>query len=855
MTTAVNPRLRIAATAALVCGAYLVGARLGEELRILPVSTSVLWPPNAILTATLLLTPTRRWWIYLLAAFPAHLIGQLGTARPTALVLALFVTNCSEALLAAGGVRRFSDGRRFDTLREVAVFVCYAVIAAPFLSSFADAAVLTLFNDEPYWLVWRTRFFSNTLTELMLVPAIVMAVTRGWSWLRDTAPRRRFEAALLAVAPLVVGMIVFSEPFERLEALRDSPSTQLAFVLPVLLWAAVRFGVGGLSLALVMTTLVSLWAGQRAHGPFALLPPAASVAAFQIFLSVVGIPLLCLAAVIKERRRVQLALADRLRFEELLSELSRSFVHLSASDTDAAFKTWLRQLGQILEVERISLYRLPPDSHEILAAHAWTSPSADAPPLLTTTAEHTWLVRELFAERPVVVSRRQDLSPQALRGLEAVFRRGVRSALYLPLIARGRVLGWLSLMMFTAEREWPEELIRRLPLVADVFASAFAQREADEAMRASERLKSAILGSLSSGVAVLDREGRVVTVNNSWTRFGEEAAAWAAHVSVGASYVESCRSAGANGRPQATEAVELVTAVLNGSLPTFTLEYGVGEPVARWFAISVVPLPNPEGGAVVAHADMTDLKRAELDAQRIRQELAHSTRVSTMGELTASLAHELNQPLAGIMTNAQAAQRFLDATPPDYSEIRPILGDIVEDAKRAAEVIERLRELMRKGQPESARVDVNDVVRGVAKLMTSDAIIRGVTIVSDLTAEPLTVLGDRVQLQQLLLNLLVNAMEAMSDAAPADRCVVVRTRPAGGAAEVFVEDSGPGLSPGAEALIFEPFYTTKASGMGMGLSIARSIVQAHGGEIWARSNVTRGATFHFAVPLVGKTVP
>jgi len=855
MTTAVHPRLRLAASAALVCGAYFLGARLGEELRILPVTTSVLWPPNAIMTATLLLTSPRRWWIYLLAAFPAHLIGQLGTTRPMAMVLALFVTNCSEALLAAGGVRRFSDGRGFDTLREAAVFVCYAVIAAPFLSSFADAAVVTFFAGDPYWLVWRTRFFANTLTELMLVPAIVMGVMRGWTWIQDTALPRRVEAALVVLVPIIVGAVVFSEPFERLDALRDSPSTQLAFLLPVLLWSAVRFGVGGLSITLLMSTLVSLWAGARDHGPFALLPAAAAVLAFQIFLSVVGIPLLCLAAVIEERRRVQQALAERLRFEELLSELSGSFVHLSGSDSDAAFETGLRRLGQVLDVERISLYRRSADSHTVLAAHAWTAPGVNAPPLLRTTADHTWLVSELFAERPVVVSRREDLPPTAIRGLEAEFRRGMRSALYLPLVARGGVLGWLSLMTFTAEREWSEELIRRLPLVADVFASAFAQKEADEAIRASEALKSAILGSLNSGVAVLDREGRVVTVNNSWTRFGEEPAAWGAQAGVGASYVGACRRADAAGRAQASEAVELVTAVLNGSLPTFTLEYGVGEPVARWFAISVVPLPSPDGGAVVAHADMTDLKRAELDAQRIRQELAHSTRVSTMGELTASLAHELNQPLAGIMTNAQAAQRFLDATPPDYSEIRPILGDIVEDAKRAAEVIERLRELMRKGQPESSRVDVNDVVRGVAKLMSSDAIIRGVTIVSDLTTEPLTVLGDRVQLQQLLLNLLVNAMEAMNDAVSSERCVVVRTRPAGGAAEVFVEDSGPGLAPGAEGLIFEPFYTTKASGMGMGLSIARSIVQAHGGEIWARSNATRGATFHFAVPLVGKTVP
>ena len=855
MASGLNPRLRIAATAALVCAAYLVGARIGEQLRFLPVTTSVLWPPNAILTATLLLAPARRWWVYLLAAFPAHLIVQLGVTRPTSLVLALFVTNCSEALLAAGGVRWFGDGRRFDTLRDVTIFVAYAVIAAPFLSSFADAAVVSTFNDEPYWLVWRTRFFANTLTELTLVPAIVMAVTRGWPWMRDAAPRRRLEAALLAAAPLVIGATVFGQPFERLEGLRESPGTQLAFLLPVLLWAAVRFGPGGISLTLLTTTLVAVWAGARAHGPFAGMPPAESVLAFQIFLSVVGIPLLCLAAVIEERRRAQEALAERLRFEELLSRLSGSFVHLSVSGTDAAFATSLRELGLFLGVDRLAVYRLSRDSDEVLSAYSWIRPGAVVVPPLATIEGVPWMRAQLFAERPIAIARVEDAPAHAARDVETMRTRGVRSTLVLPLVAGGGVLGCLSFVMFTAERAWPDELIQRLRLVAEVFARALAQKDADEAIRASETLKSAILASLTSGVAVLDRAGRVVAVNTSWTRFAEEPAAWGGQARLGASYVESCRRAGVAGRGQASEAVELIEAVLKGLLPTFTLEYGGGEAVARWFTISVVPLTGPEGGAVVAHAETTEIKRAEIEAQRVRQELAHSARVSTIGELTASLAHELNQPLTGIMANAQAAQRFLDATPPDYSEIRGILSDIVDDDKRAAEVIHRLRELMRKGETESVRVDVNDVVRGVAKLVSNDALIRSVSVVSDLAAGPVTVLGDRVQLQQLLLNLLLNAMEAMHDGAAAERTVVVRTRLADRAVEVFVEDTGPGLAPGAESLIFEPFYTTKPSGMGMGLSIARSIVRAHGGAIWARNNPTRGATFHFALPLAGRTVP
>jgi signal transduction histidine kinase/integral membrane sensor domain MASE1 len=831
----------IAATAALVFVAYLLGAKLGTQLRFLPITTSVLWPPNAILTATLLLTPVRRWWVYLLlGALPAHVIVQSGAGFPVPLMLALFVTNCSEALLAAAGVRRFGRAARFDTLRNVAVFVAYAVLAAPFLSSFADAAVVATFRDEPYWLIWRTRFFANVLTELMLVPGIVLAVTHGWPWFRSAPPRRLLEAALLTAAPVIVGAVVFGHAFDHFEGLRESPGAQVAFLLPVLLWGAVRFGPAGFSFTLLLTTLVAIWVGSRAGGPFGGLPPAESVLSFQIFLSVVGIPLLFLAAVLEERQRAQAALAERLRFEELLSQLSSSFVHLSASLTDSAVATWLGQLGRFLNVDCVVLYRLPADSGDPRVVQAWTAPAVEgARATAPLGAEHAWVVRELRAERPVTIAGRDGLPP----------------ALHLPLVAGGGVLGGLSFLTLSAARAWPPELVQRLGLVAEVFASALAQRDAGEAIRASETLKSAILASLTSGVAVLDREGCVVAVNRAWTRFGEEPAAWGAHAGVGASYVERCRAAAVAGRTAASDVIELIRAVLGGGLPTFTLEYGGGEHSSRWFTISVVPLTGMQGGAVVSHADVTEVKRAEIEAQRVRQQLSHSARVSTMGELTASLAHELNQPLTGIMTNAQAAQRFLESTPPDYREIRSILADIVDDDRRAAEVIHRLRELMRKGEPESMRLDLNEVVRDVLKLVGSDAIIRRITLTSDAAPGPLTVIGDRVQLQQLLLNLLINAMEAISDADPGERVVAVRTRSTERAVEVFVEDTGSGLAPGAEGLIFEPFYTTKASGMGMGLSIARSIVQAHGGAIWTRNNPSRGATFHFALPRVEQTVP
>lgn len=238
--------LHTAGLALLVCVGYYVGANIGFILRFPPATPSVMWPPNAILTATLLLTPPRRWWIYLLAALPAHLAAELGAGWPTSLVLALFTTNCSEALLAAAGVRWLSDAFvRFDTLRRVAAFIVAAVLLAPFISSFVDAAAVTTLQGEPYWLVWRTRFFSNILTELTLVPALVMVMTAGPGWLWGASRSQHAEAALLAGMLLAVGLIVFAGPIQGLEAIPDAPRTLLVFLLPFLLWATVRFGPGG----------------------------------------------------------------------------------------------------------------------------------------------------------------------------------------------------------------------------------------------------------------------------------------------------------------------------------------------------------------------------------------------------------------------------------------------------------------------------------------------------------------------------------------------------------------------------------------------------------------------------------
>ena len=241
--------------------------------------------------------------------------------------------------------------------------------------------------------------------------------------------------------------------------------------------------------------------------------------------------------------------------------------------------------------------------------------------------------------------------------------------------------------------------------------------------------------------------------------------------------------------------------------------------------------------------------RAEAEAQRTRDNLAHFTRVSAMGELAASLAHELNQPLTAILTNAQAASRLLAAPTQLTPQLKEILQDIVDDDKRATAVIGRMRELVSKHVTERGPVDMNEIIHSVMKLVASDAAFREVSIDLELATARLTVEGDRVQLQQVILNLVLNALEATSASDRSPRRAIISTSTSDShSVHVAVRDNGPGLSEGNETQVFEPFFTTKGSGMGMGLSIARSIIESHGGKIWARNGSDTGAEFHFTIP-------
>ena len=251
-----------------------------------------------------------------------------------------------------------------------------------------------------------------------------------------------------------------------------------------------------------------------------------------------------------------------------------------------------------------------------------------------------------------------------------------------------------------------------------------------------------------------------------------------------------------------------------------------------------------------ASVDITQRKLAELEVARHRNEMAHLSRVTTAGELSGSLAHELNRPLGAILSNAQAAQRMLANGGVDVAEFREILNDIVSEDKRAAEVIRRLRLWLQKGEVQQHSLRINEVVRDVLKLIRTDLISQNVSVDTELERDLPTVTGDPVQLQQVLVNLVVNACDAMADCDTRERRLRIRTgiENGGDAVILSVTDCGGGIQVKEVEQIFEAFFTTKAKGMGLGLSVCRTLIAAHRGKLWATNNAERGATFHFTLP-------
>jgi signal transduction histidine kinase len=270
-----------------------------------------------------------------------------------------------------------------------------------------------------------------------------------------------------------------------------------------------------------------------------------------------------------------------------------------------------------------------------------------------------------------------------------------------------------------------------------------------------------------------------------------------------------------------------------------------------WQIASVVAVLLIQAGLItVLLREHRRRKFSEVQARQRMAELAHVNRFSTAGELTASIAHEINQPLGAILTNAETADAILQSSNPDIAELKDIVKDILQDDRRVAEVIRRMRSLLKKAPFEVKNIDLNDLVRETVEFLSALAIARTVELVSVITPDALPILGDRIQLQQVILNLVVNGIDAMRDTPSETRIISIRTSRVENSAQLSVSDRGSGIPEDKLKEVFVPFFTSKAEGMGMGLSIARTIIEAHHGLISAKNRDHGGATFRIRFPLV-----
>jgi PAS domain S-box-containing protein len=384
---------------------------------------------------------------------------------------------------------------------------------------------------------------------------------------------------------------------------------------------------------------------------------------------------------------------------------------------------------------------------------------------------------------------------------------------------------------------------------AVVFVLDLTERKrAEEALRESERsLRSAIDG-IPGQVAVLAPNGDVEAVNRQIVEYSGRS-------------LEELKNWGTNGTIHPDDLphlIEVFTKSVAAGVPYETetrLRRFDGE--YRWFDIRGVPIRDDSGRIARWYSLLTEIEdrtQALARLQQMQSDFAHMNRVSMMGELAASLSHEIAQPIASARNNARAALNFLDMQPPDLGEVREALGSAVGDADRAGDIIDRIREQMKKTPPRMERFDLDAAINEVLVLARSAVIKHGISVQTRFADGLRPVQGDRVQLQQVLLNLILNAAEAMGsvDAGPRELLISIEQDHTG--VLVAVSDSGPGLDPDNRERIFDAFYTTKSSGTGMGLSICRSIINAHGGRLWAEANEPRGAVFQFTLPAAEREI-
>jgi PAS domain S-box-containing protein len=398
-----------------------------------------------------------------------------------------------------------------------------------------------------------------------------------------------------------------------------------------------------------------------------------------------------------------------------------------------------------------------------------------------------------------------------------------------------------------ALREANAELERRVAArTADLQEEVLRRRATEATLRASEERWRSMFEASAVGIAVIDQQNHFAAANEAFQKM----------VGYTSEELQSLGPLDITHEEDRKASQEMIEDVQSGKRQDCHTEkrYCRKDGKVIWVRVSTARALDSSSalqGIPAIIEDITERKRAEVAWHDAREALSRATRLTVMGELSASIAHEINQPLAAIITNGHACERFLTFSPPDLDEVKDAVGEIVRDGRRASEVLKRIRAMSKNSAPERGQVDVNHAIAEVLALTRDELLRHRVSVQTDLHSNLPTIMADRVQLQQVVLNLVMNGIDAMRAVADRSRILTVRSLLSDrGNIAVNVADSGIGLDPANRERIFDTFFTTKPEGMGMGLAISNTIIEAHRGRLWAESGSPFGAVFAFTLPLV-----
>jgi signal transduction histidine kinase len=591
---------------------------------------------------------------------------------------------------------------------------------------------------------------------------------------------------------------------------------------------------------------------------------------------------------------------DPVRFERLISELSSNFIGLPAQDIDRAIDDSLARIVRTLNIDRSTLSRVFPLTGITEVTHSFALDSFDpVPKQLPARLAAPWTLARALANQAVVFERLDDLPPEAEIDKQTFRSIGLKSHVTMPIVVAGQLHGGLSFGCIREERAWPEDLLGRMRLLADVFGAALARKRAQEELDNAigfERLASAILASLV--LAPPGQEDRAIASGLRdigcfmaadqvmlWRGAGEGRFGWAQHWMADGLPEPAADTRSSSELPWISARIAAGVVVRLARLAELPPPAALDLAALRAIGVrSLLVVPISVSGSISGALSIASLRRenewpdaltpgvsllaevfgslhareaaerrkqaAEVEAAHWRERLAHLVRVHTAGEMSVALAHEITQPLGAIENYAIAARRRANEPVPDMARVIDLLDKVIGQTTRAGDVVQRMRGMTQRHTLEPKAIDIRRAVEECVGMVSMDCDLRGIRIVLAPTGRLPVVMVDDIHLQQVLLNLLRNAMEAIELLGADDRRQIAITIGCeANEVEVQVADSGAGIADGDLERVFESFYSTKSSGLGVGLAICRKLIEAHGGSLWASHRPGGGALFRFTLPV------